>query len=438
MRFLRALVISLVNRGVSSQNSASRKSAVRASNVVFMAGIPAYLVFDVLYIIMKDYWLLAVNLFFVLATAIIWYFAGDPKRNAAARIAFHILSNLAIFSISYVTGRSSGAEFFYLMLICVTFVMFDKEQEDRLTWPFLVYTFVLFILGQFIVPDPKLNLPSIAAVGLDNYRRASFIITGMMIFFITRYLRTIYTLAQEELESETRKVIHNDRMLALGQMASSVAHEINNPLSVIRGLSEESLEALKGEKVDRSEIQEYLTRVVSMAERINKIVRALGLYSRKNEADPFRPASVAKIVSDATILFEEQLASQRVQFTVNVANPDLRIFCREVQVLQVLVNLLQNAKDAVKDDRSPWIRLEVEALAEEHVVQFSVTDSGYTLNIPNRNRVFEPFFTSKEIGKGTGLGLSISQGIVLDHGGEIYLDEKSEHTKFVFTIKSAN
>lgn len=434
MKGLRRVVLKLLSRGLSGNESASRKSAVRVSNIVFMTTLPASLCFGILYAVSADYLMLSLNVFFISNILILWFLAGVPERSTSVRAAFLTHGNIAIFTISLVTGRSSGAEFFYLMLICLAYIMFDKEKENRLTDFFLFFISVLFVLGQMVIPDQKLQLPSVMAIGAENYRRVSFMIAGLMIFFITKHLRTIYNLAQEELEAETRKIIHNDRMLALGQMASSVAHEINNPLSVITGLSEESIEALKDPAVDRSVIHEYMSRVLSMTDRIFKIVRALGLYSRKNEADPFLPASVAKIVGDAGVLFEKQYHAQGIQFSVHLSNPELRILCREVQVMQVLVNLLQNARDAASQSPHPWIRLDVEPV-EDGKVLFSVTDSGYSRDIKDRLRLFEPFYTTKEIGKGTGLGLSISQGIVLDHGGEIYLDETSEHTKFSFTLK---
>lgn len=425
----------LVSRGVSTKDTPSRKTAIRASNVAMLTAVPAYLSYDIIYLLTADYVMMSVNVFFLLGSILLLLVVGNPKWNALTRVAFLIQGNLAIFAISYVTGRSSGAEFFYLMLICVTFIMFDKEEEDRYVTPFVIYTITLFVIGQYLLPESRLNLPSIEVIGSDNYRKISFLISAMMIFFIIRYLRTIYALAQAELELEAGRIIHNERMVALGQMASSVAHEINNPLSVIKGLSEVTLEGLGEDALDRSTMTDYLTRVVSMSERINKIVRSLSVYSRKNEADPYLPVSVEKIVSDACVLFEDQYLSRNIQFFLELPSKNVKILCREVQILQVLVNLLQNAKDAIEDTKSPWIRLQVQKVGP--MVEFSVSDSGHFKDIPGTDRVFEPFYTTKEVGKGTGLGLSISQGIVLAHGGDIYLDNQSEHTRFVFTVPQA-
>ena len=99
---------------------------------------------------------------------------------------------------------------------------------------------------------------------------------------------------------------------------------------------------------------------------------------------------------------------------------------------QVLLNLLFNARDAVRDLKDKWVRLEVMNLSD--FVEFSVTDSGTGISNAVRERIMQPFFTTKDVGQGTGLGLSISRGIVEAHGGRLYYDEKSQHTRFVFVI----
>ena len=110
-----------------------------------------------------------------------------------------------------------------------------------------------------------------------------------------------------------------------------------------------------------------------------------------------------------------------------------RYLCREVQIAQVLLNLLQNAYDAAMDGPGPkWVRLDVEA--RDAGVVFSVTDSGPGVPLHVRHRIMEPFFTTKEVGKGTGLGLSISRSVVEEHGGELGFTEKDGNTCFYFRL----
>jgi C4-dicarboxylate-specific signal transduction histidine kinase len=100
----------------------------------------------------------------------------------------------------------------------------------------------------------------------------------------------------------------------------------------------------------------------------------------------------------------------------------------------VLLNLLNNAFDAVCDLPKPWVQVEANAVGNH--VEISVTDSGSGIPAEIRNRIMQPFFTTKEAGKGTGLGLSISHGIASEHGGKLYIDEQSPHTRFVLVLPS--
>jgi C4-dicarboxylate-specific signal transduction histidine kinase len=111
----------------------------------------------------------------------------------------------------------------------------------------------------------------------------------------------------------------------------------------------------------------------------------------------------------------------------------LRVRCREVQIVQVLLNLLQNAFDAISGmEGNNWIAIEAEA-SEQRVI-LSVIDSGHGIRPELRDRIMEPFFTTKPIGKGTGLGLSISRTIAQDHNGELRYHERDGHTCFSLTL----
>ena len=125
-----------------------------------------------------------------------------------------------------------------------------------------------------------------------------------------------------------------------------------------------------------------------------------------------------------------------MQFILPHVDPALSVSVREVQIAQVVLNLLQNAYDAVvSQEGDKWIRLDV--AVEDGSVLFSVTDSGPGIPPGIRSQIMEPFFTTKEVGKGTGLGLSLSRATVEEHGGKLELTENQGHTCFSFWLPIA-
>ena len=132
-------------------------------------------------------------------------------------------------------------------------------------------------------------------------------------------------------------------------------------------------------------------------------------------------------------LCKERFKHHSVNLLLPSIDPALCVSCREVQIAQVLVNLLQNAFDAVMEHEGErWIRLDVRV--QDGAVVFSVIDSGPGVPPELKARIMEPFFTTKEVGKGTGLGLSLSRTIIQEHRGNLELTEEAGHTCFSFDL----
>jgi len=111
---------------------------------------------------------------------------------------------------------------------------------------------------------------------------------------------------------------------------------------------------------------------------------------------------------------------------------EIKIYCQPVQITQVFLNLFSNAIDAVQEKTNPIVRMEIQI--NEHFVEAKIIDNGRGISPALADKIFQPFFTTKEVGKGTGLGLSISRGIIESHRGELYLDQKIQETAFVVRL----
>jgi PAS domain S-box-containing protein len=224
-------------------------------------------------------------------------------------------------------------------------------------------------------------------------------------------------------------VVHSAKLASLGEMAGSIAHEINNPLGVIHGNAVIMGRLLSRTPLDQGMLANLATAIVSTSERIEAIVKGLRVFSRQGEADPLRAEKIRDIIESATGLCAERFKSNGIELRVKLPPDDIAIACRHVQIGQVVLNLLNNAFDAVIKLPSPWVEIEVQEHSD--AVELRITDSGLGIPEAVRKRIMEPFFTTKEVGKGTGIGLSISAGIMQHHGGSLSYDAECSNTRFV-------
>lgn len=248
--------------------------------------------------------------------------------------------------------------------------------------------------------------------------------------YVSAVIRDVTDRKRLEAESESNrmKMVASARLSALGTMAGGIAHEINNPLAVIHALASDLVE-LEEDDVIKKDVAQRAGRIQEYAERIAKIVRSLRHLAREGDHDALLQASVAEIVERVLDLCRERFRRHSIDLQTNTFDPDLRIACREVQISQILVNLLQNAYDAMDEQpKEKWVRMEV--AVDHDTVVLSVIDSGNGVPPELKARIMEPFFTTKPVGKGTGLGLSLSKQIAEQHGGTLELGERDGHTCF--------
>jgi PAS domain S-box-containing protein len=235
------------------------------------------------------------------------------------------------------------------------------------------------------------------------------------------------------LESQKSQMLATAKMSSLGEMAAGIAHEVNNPLTIINLLATQLRERVRqGTPVSTDEMIDRLTRIEKTTERIARIVNGLRTFSRDGTADPIQTTKLETIITDTLNLCTERFKGHSVHLSIGEIPEDLTIECKPIQISQVLLNLLNNAFDAVStlEDRS----VHVEIIDRDNRILIQVTDSGHGIQSEVANRLFQPFFTTKEAGKGTGLGLSISRGIIEDHAGTLSIDTTKKNTCFVIDI----
>lgn len=236
-----------------------------------------------------------------------------------------------------------------------------------------------------------------------------------------------------ELESQVVKNLNASRLVSVGEVASGIAHEINNPLTVINGQILKLKRQLKDcEGFNKMEVETSLSKISLMNDRIVKIIKGLKLISRDGQGDPMVDFSLPIMLEYIVLLTEMKIKASNIQFAIEIDPGIDMVYGREVQISQVIVNLVNNSVDAISQRPDKWIKLVI--TDHNDAVEFRVTDSGKGISTELREKIMQPFFTTKEVGKGTGLGLSISKGIIKDHGGDFYYNENSPNTQFVFSI----
>jgi two-component system NtrC family sensor kinase len=254
------------------------------------------------------------------------------------------------------------------------------------------------------------------------------------IMFYTQDLEKLVQARTSELEEQMSKNLNTARLAAIGELAADVAHEVNNPLTII-DLYASKLKKYESENNQNPEIGKSIDKIQMMIKRIGKIIKGLKTMSRDGNADPMMAFSVTNVMEDVKMFVEMKLKVNNIEFDFTVDPADLMVYGREVQISQVLVNLIGNAADAIIDFKEKWIQIEIKEMGDS--VCFYITDCGNGIDENILDKIMHPFFTTKEVNKGTGLGLSISKSIIEEHGGELAYNCKHAHTQFIFSLKKA-
>ena len=236
--------------------------------------------------------------------------------------------------------------------------------------------------------------------------------------------------AQQTLQGQRAKALYAEKMASLGEMSAGIAHELGNPLSAIRGRMEMLERTIDKEVPSAEQLKILSARIIAMSDKMSRIIKGLRSYARDGSKDPFSQTSLTELVEDIIAFSDGKFKNLHIDINLILPSKEISIMCREAEIGQVIVNLISNACDAIKELKDKWINIEV--TKKDSWALIAVTDSGN--GISNPNEIFNPFFTTKAQGMGTGLGLSISKTIVEAHHGSIEVDSNYPNTRFVVRL----
>lgn len=341
-----------------------------------------------------------------------------------AKHLFIFSCNYYIFSTSLGLRHEVAAEYYCIPAAMLALLLFGHTDYKNITIGVLLAVLnwfaIHFTTWRMIDSELTINFSNPEILSTVNFFGSLIIsLLFVSIFIITN-------------RKQQAQLAQSYKMASLGEMASGIAHEINNPVSIISGKIRLLTQSINQNNFSKEQVLSELEKINQTASRITKIVKGMRSYSRHVLDDPMTDVSMASLIDNVLTLSGERLKNNQIQIDVLLPAQEVIVHCHETQIMQVVLNLLGNSYDAIINLAEKWIKVELQK--NENFIELSVTDSG--LGIPEEvaKKIMQPFFTTKEVGQGTGLGLSISKGIIESHRGQFWYDSESRNTRFVIRL----
>jgi signal transduction histidine kinase len=303
-------------------------------------------------------------------------------------------------------------------------------------YPFIYAAFIYRLRGVVIsgLVFLAILLPRTLVVNYDTISLLRTLLFALFVFLVSGLVATLLNYLEHQVESNReiltlnnelneyierlqktqQQLIQAAKLSSIGELSAGVAHELNNPLSGVLIYTRLMKEKLEKNTIDKQQLQNSLAKIESAIDYSSGIVRGLLDFARQSEP-LLRPVTVGRAIEKALSLVEHEPSIKLIEVVKEEA-PELPLVVADFnQLVQVFINLLVNAIQAMRDGG----RLTISSGTENEWVKVSVSDTGAGITPENMEKLFTPFFTTKEDVKGVGLGLAVSHGIIERHGGRI-------------------
>ena len=272
--------------------------------------------------------------------------------------------------------------------------------------------------------EPRFKIYLEASVSPIFNEKGEIIATVHIIKDITARKKSEQKLADtyQELKDTQEQLLQSAKMAAIGQLAAGISHEINQPLTGIKGFAQAVLMDLE----ERSPIREDLKRIVEQADRIDKIIQNVRLFAKKSEFK-LEDIDVHKPIEDSLMLVSEQLRVRNIRLNKSLAKNLPKIKGDTNQLQQVFLNIITNARDAIDSLKRPEggeITIKTSLSQNKENIEIIFKDNGCGISKEDLGNIFNPFFTTKSSQAGIGLGLSIAYRIIEDHNGKVEVESQ--------------
>ena len=357
----------------------------------------------------------------------------EVQPNAAALVQIGVDLLALTFLLHYSGSVENPFLIYYVFHVIIGSILLSKAQS-WLVAAGASACVILLALGEGVGACPHHGLGIVQNWQSPTYLSA---VTGVVVstLFISVYLATTIMQGLRSKEGELRamneRLAQTEKLAAIGQLATGVAHELNTPLASIAAYAEEMSELVSGNGVGEK-MRGYSETIRKQTERCKGITQGLLNFARPSAMAVYR-VDVNYVVGEALEYVKFKRPVEGVALETRLAPSLPQVLVDPTHLLQVLLSVVVNALDAV----GPRGKVVIETMAERGVT-LRVIDDGCGIPAENLARVFEPFFTTKEVGKGTGLGLSISRDLLKRYGGEISVGSSGKGTTVTITLPEAD
>lgn len=427
MKFSEKLVESILGE---KDFSTAENRTLRISTILYFQAIIVSIIFLPFHYLLAGP-LLLISSAIVAVTAVLSLLFMRMGLSTLSKLTFITFSNLAVFLNARLATQESNIEFFLWVTISLPFFMFTT-QENKKSIYFSVLFPILLVLILVLNPSPLILPLDIDHMILPWYSTLSILASMTMLAYTIYYFHSNVEKREAEIIVKNELIFQNEKMVSLGVLASGIAHEINNPLAVIKMGIDVLKKQNKAERLDQEHLGEKLQKIDLNVIRIGKIVSSLKTYSRNEDIDPLSEVDLNKVLDEAITLLTKEFSLAEIE--IMLPENQYKVLAREGELIQIMVNLFLNAIDEIKKQSDKkWIK--ISALAKDDKVEISIQDSGAGIAKEIEQKIFQPFYTTKTIGEGTGLGLFISRNLIESMGGEISYELRDKHTTFVLLLK---
>ena len=362
------------------------------------------------------------------------YYLKKQVFNFKKKIMVGASTQLIILTaLVYTTSFSEkGMGFFSLIWLIPIVLMSAFYFDTRSSFYFGLGQLVVFVNVCFFkyphFMDPLLHFPDFAILFL------LFLSTTIILSFALAFL---FVHLSENLQKEVlkqRDLLHESaKFQSLGQMASNLAHDINNPLFVIQGKIHKIRNLLNHDQLDLNQCDQIIESVEGTLLRLSQMVKGISTFAREGRGDQMVSLAIGDLIKNNLAFAMDRISNFGISIKLNI-DSRFNIICYPSFISQVLLNLLNNAIDAITLNTAENSKeIEVNAFVQNNWIYILISDTGAGVPKEFEHKIFDSFFTTKSLGKGTGLGLSISKGLVEVHDGE--LSYRRQDLKSIFEIK---